>query len=170
MGRFLHTTEIGQGTTWTGTIVISTNKYFHSEETPEASTDVSVGWDNDEQSVVRITLCSRWSWEALYEANNTLINMMRGKDQTVHLLLDFTDGDTIPSGGVIMHMRNLLGAYPPNCDLRIIVTHNVLVERLMNIFQAAFQTGLGQQVYTVSSVEDAYRLIEKHDRLQAEIR
>lgn len=131
--------------------------------------NITVDWDTDEPSVVRATLHDQWTWEALYTANNDIIALINSTSQTVHLLLDCTQSDTIPAGGVIMHMRNLLGAYPPNCDLRIIVTHNVLVERLMNIFQAAFQTGLGRQVFTVSSTEEAYSLIHKHMRLQAEV-
>jgi len=132
--------------------------------------NITVGWDNNESSVVRTTLHDQWTWEELYAANNEIIDTMRSSSHPVHLVLDCTQADTLPSGGVIMHMRNLLGAYPPNCDLRIIVTHNVLVERLMNIFQAAFQTGLGKQVHTVSSVDDAYRLIRKQAHLKAEVR
>lgn len=144
------------------------NKYFHSDDLAEAAMTISVDWDNDETSIVRTTLHDRWTWEQLYTANNDIIDAMHSTDDTVHLLIDFTHADTLPAGGVIMHMRNLLGAYPPNCDLRIIVTHNVLVERLMNIFQAAFQTGLGKHVYTVPSVEDARHLIRSH-MLEAQV-
>lgn len=130
---------------------------------------IHVDWDANETSIVRTTLHDRWTWEQLYSANNEIIDAMRGSDQTVHVLFDFTHADTLPAGGVIMHMRNLLGAYPSNCYLRIIVTHNVLVERLMNIFQAAFQTGLGKHVFTVSSVEDAYHLVRTHMHLEAQL-
>lgn len=157
-------------------MLISANRYFHSDDvgsivgdTTEAAMTIQTGWDNDDLTVIRTALHDHWTWETLYGVNNDVIDMMRGVDHSVHLLLDCTESDTIPAGGVIMHMRNLLGAYPPNCDLRIVITHNVLVERLMNIFQAAFQTGLGKQVYTVSSVEEAYDVIQKHMRLQAEV-
>ncbi len=135
----------------------------------KASNKISVAWDKEEPSVVRATLHDDWTWEDLYTVNNEIISMMRSTDETVHLILDFTGADAIPVGGVIMHARNILGAYPSNCDLRIVVTRNALVQRLMNIFQAAFQTGLGKYVYTVSTIDEAYHLMRKHTRVQVNV-
>ena len=42
--------------------------------------------------------------------------MMHSTEATVHLLLDYTQTRHVPLGGVIMHVRNILAAYPANWD------------------------------------------------------
>ena len=129
---------------------------------------IQIGWDNAQQTVVRLTLRDNWSWEELYTSNQEIIKLMNSTPQTVHLLIDYTQTNAVPVGGVIMHARNILTAYPPNCDLLIMVTRNMLVQRLTTIFQATFQNGIGKRVYSVTSDDAAYRLIEKRTRPQTE--
>ena len=90
--------------------------------------NIVIEWDNPEQTVVRLTLHEGWSWSELYEANKSIIDMMKSTDQTVHLLLDTTQINSVPMGGVITNARNILGAYPPNCDMRILITRNLLIQ------------------------------------------
>src|SRR5450432_1991208 len=77
---------------------------------------IQVSWDNEKHSVVRLTLLDNWSWDELYVANEEIVAMMKTSPQTVHLLIDYTQANTVPMGGVITHARIILGAYPPNCD------------------------------------------------------
>src|SRR5450432_3539711 len=112
---------------------------------------IQVSWDNEKHSVVRLTLLDNWSWDELYVANEEIVAMMKTSPQTVHLLIDYTQANTVPMGGVITHARNILGAYPPNCDLLILVTRNMLMQRLAAIFQKTFRGGLGSRVYTFTS-------------------
>jgi hypothetical protein len=131
--------------------------------------NIIIGWDNPEHTVVRLTLHPGWTWPELYEINAAIIEMMSSTDQTVHLLLDTTRINSVPMGGVITHARNILGAYPPNCDMRILVTRNMLIQRLGSIFQTTFRADLGKHLHTVSSIEDAYRLIQEKLRLEGEM-
>ena len=131
--------------------------------------NIVIGWDNPEHTVVHLTLHPGWTWPELYEINTTIIEMMSSTDQTVHLLLDTTLINSVPMGGVITHARNILGAYPPNCDMRILVTRNMLIQRLGSIFQSTFRADLGKHLHTVSSIEAAYRLIDKKASAQGEL-
>src|SRR5262249_3566905 len=99
---------------------------------------LEIGWDNLEHTVVRLTLHDGWTWEQLYKANPEIIALMSSTDQTVHLMIDYMHAKTVPMGGVIMHARNILTAYPSNCDMLIMVTRNMLVQRLASIFQSTF--------------------------------
>ncbi|MEO8396382.1 MAG: hypothetical protein ABI700_25540, partial [Chloroflexota bacterium] len=128
-----------------------------------------IKWDNPEQTVVRLTLLPGWNWADLYEINPTIIEMMSSTEQTVHLLIDTTRISTVPMGGVITHARNILGAYPPNCDMRLLLTRNMLIQRLGSIFQTTFRADLGKRLHTVSSNEDAYRLVNKWPKAQGEL-
>ncbi|MBI1257226.1 MAG: hypothetical protein GC204_07120 [Chloroflexi bacterium] len=131
--------------------------------------NLEIGWDNPEHTVIRLTLHEGWNWSELYEVNKAIIEMMKSTDQTVHLLLDTTHINRVPMGGVITHARNILGAYPPNCDMRILLTRNLLIQRLGSIFQSTFRADLGKRLHTVSSVEEAYRLINEKPRPQGEM-
>ena len=131
--------------------------------------NIFIGWDNPEHTVVRLTLHPGWNWPELYEVNKSITEMMSSTNQTVHLLIDTSQINSIPMGGVITHARNILGAYPPNCDMSILVTRNMLFQRLGSIFQSTFRTDLGKHLHTVSSVEDAYRLIQRKPSAQGEL-
>jgi len=122
---------------------------------------IQCGWDNDQHTAVRLTLHDSWTWEELYIINQEIIKLMSSTPDTVHLVIDYTQTGTIPVGGVIMHARNILSAYPPNCDLLIMVTRNMLIQRLTTVFQATFQSGIGKRVRSVTNFEDAQRLIEQ---------
>ena len=130
---------------------------------------VVIKWDNPEHTLVRLSLLPGWNWPDLYEINPTIIEMMSSTDQTVHLLIDTTQISTVPMGGVITHARNILGAYPPNCDMRVLLTRNMLIQRLGSIFQTTFRADLGKRLHTVASVEDAYRLVAAPPRKQGEL-
>ena len=131
--------------------------------------NIYIVWDNPQHTVVRLTLHEGWNWPELYEANNSIVEMMKSTDQTVHLLLDTSQINNVPMGGVITHARNILGAYPPNCDMRIVLTRNIFIQRLGSIFQSTFRADLGKRLHTVSSVEEAYRLIHEKSRPQGEL-
>jgi len=130
---------------------------------------VYIGWDNAEKTVVRLTLYPGWSWPELYERNPTIVEMMNSTDQAVYLLLDTTQISTVPMGGVITHARNIFGAFPPNCEMIILVTRNLLFQRLASIFQATFRADLGKKLHTAPSAEDAYRLIQKKSATKTEL-
>ncbi len=127
---------------------------------------IEIGWDNPEHTVVRLTLHDGWTWEQLYNANPQIIGLMSSTAETVHLMIDYMHAKSVPMGSVIMHARNVLTAYPPNCDMLIMVTRNMLVQRLANIFQSTFRGGVGSRVYIVTSDEDAYRLIRSRAESQ----
>ena len=128
--------------------------------------NITIGWDNPERTVVHLILQEGWSWPELYEANKLIIEMMNSTSETVHVLVDTTRIQTVPMGGVITHARNIFGAYPPNCDMRILVTRNMLFQRLASIFQMTFRADLGKHLHTVATVDEAYRLIRKQAQLQ----
>ena len=101
-----------------------------------------------------------------YDINPTIVNMMRSTEKTVHLIVDHLNTSFVPMG-VFMHARNLFAAYPANCDLIIITTPNVLVQRLMTIFQATYKGGLGERVKPAASIAAAYALMEESAREHA---
>lgn len=124
--------------------------------------NIAIDWDDEAQTIIRLTLTDDWRWEEFYEANTSILKLIRQSSRTIYILVDYTHANTVPMGGVITHTRNILSAYPENWALMIFVTQNLLVQRLMTIFQTTFRTGLGKKVRLASSFNDAYNTIAKH--------
>lgn len=122
---------------------------------------IEIYWDNEEKTAVCLKLLEGWSWKELYDHNPEIVEMMASVDHPVHLLIDHTSNTPLPTNGVITHARNILGAYPPNCDLRVIVTPSMLALRMVSAFQMTFKASLGKQVFAAKTREDAYRRFEK---------
>ena len=129
----------------------------------------AIEWNVDADNVVRMILNDDWDWETLYDANKAVASVIRKSDQPGYVLLDYTRTRNVPTGGFITHMRNMIGIYPENAALMIFVTQNMLVQRLLTIFQNAYQADLGKKVCVVSHFDDAQRLIEQHRMAHASV-
>lgn|GEM_PF-3365836 len=123
---------------------------------------IEISWDNEVKTVVCLKLLEDWSWRELYDHNQEIVDMMASVDHPVHLLIDHTSNAPLPTNGVITHARNILGAYPPNCDLRILVTTSMLALRMVSAFQMTFRANLGKYLFAAKTREDAYRRFEKY--------
>ncbi len=122
----------------------------------------AIEWNVDADNVVRLILNDDWNWETLYDANKAVAGMIRQSDQPGYVLIDYARTRNVPTGGFITHMRNMIGIYPENTALMIFVTRNMLVQRLMTIFQSTYQADLGKRVRVVANFDDAQQLIEQH--------
>lgn len=124
--------------------------------------NASIEWDMEAENVVLLHLSDDWHWEELYEVNKEIASIIRASDQDNYVVVDYVNTQTVPTGGFITHMRNMIGIYPENSALMIFVTQNMLVQRLLAIFQTTFQADLGKKIRIVSSFDDAYRMIDRH--------
>lgn len=126
------------------------------------SMKITFDWEDEDQTIVRVTLADDWRWEELYTINAEIARMIHDSQHPVYILIDYTNTNTVPLGGVITHTRNILSAYPETWVLTIFVTQNMLVQRLMTIFQTTFRAGLGKKVRLASSLGEAHRIITRH--------
>jgi hypothetical protein len=126
---------------------------------------LQVEWDNAEKSVIRITYAEKWTWSDFYEANLAAVALMETVQHPVHLLADFRQSTSLPIGGAITHARNAINVLPDNWGILVIVTTNFMIQRLVSIFRSAFNGKMGAKTYTVTSLDNGYRLIAQQDRL-----
>ena len=124
---------------------------------------LQVEWDNPEKTIIRITYTEKWTWSDFYEANTVAVEMMKNEDHTVHFLADFRQSRSLPIGGAITHARSALAALPDNWGILVIVSTSVLIQRLVSIFRTAFTGRMSIKTYSVTSIEEAYRVIEQQD-------
>jgi len=124
---------------------------------------LQVEWDNPEKTIIRITYTEKWTWSDFYEANTVAVEMMKNVDHTVHFLADFRQSRSLPIGGAITHARSALAALPENWGILVIVSTSVLIQRLVSIFRTAFTGRMSTKTYSVTSIEEAYRVIAQQD-------
>ncbi len=124
---------------------------------------LQVEWDNSEKTIIRITYAEKWAWSDFYEANRVAVDMMKTVDHPVHFLADFRQSRSLPIGGAITHARSALAALPDNWGILVIVSNSILIQRLVSIFRAAFTGKMTTKTYSVTSIEEAYRVIAQHD-------
>ncbi|MEO8396381.1 MAG: hypothetical protein ABI700_25535 [Chloroflexota bacterium] len=124
---------------------------------------LQVEWDNPEKTIILITYTEKWTWSDFYEANTVAVAMMKTVDHPVHFLADFRQSRSLPIGGAITHARAALNDLPANWGLLVIVSTSILIQRLVSIFRTAFTGKMSTKTYSVTSLEEAYRVIAKHD-------
>jgi hypothetical protein len=129
----------------------------------------AIEWNVDADNVVLMTLNDDWRWETLYDANKAVASVIRASGLPGYVLIDYTRTRNVPTGGFITHMRNMIGIYPENAAMMIFVTQNMLVQRLLTIFQSTYQADLGKKVRVAANFDDAQRMIERHRTTHASI-
>jgi hypothetical protein len=64
-------------------------------------------WDNPEQTILRMEITGRWSWEEMYEASENSILMRQTVNHPVASIVDFSDALGIPDSA-IAHGKNIM--------------------------------------------------------------
>jgi len=124
---------------------------------------IPVEWDNPKKTIIRITYPEKWTWSDFYEANTAAVALMKTVEHPVHFLADFRQSRSLPIGGAITHARSALAALPDNWGILVIVSTSVLIQRLVSIFRTAFTGRMSTKTYSVTSIEEAYRVIAEQD-------
>jgi hypothetical protein len=121
---------------------------------------ISATWANDEHSIILVEYTGRWTWDEFNQIGIVEIShMMESVPHTVHLLADMTQSFPLPQGGALSHARNVTGNYPDNWGLLVIVSQNMLVTAMVNVFRTAFKSGSGGKTYNAKTLDEAMQLI-----------
>lgn len=121
---------------------------------------VELTWSDEQQTIIIQRFYGKWTWNEFYEYNSKHIpKMMRQVDHVVHIVSDYTDGKSLPGGGAITHARNVVNNYPDNWGILVIVSDNMFIRSLVDIFCKIFQASIGKKVHSAKSREEAYDII-----------
>lgn len=61
---------------------------------------IQVDWDNDAQTIIRYCFGSRWTWDDLFRALDTVEQMSASVPHQVDAIIDFSKADLMPSGSI----------------------------------------------------------------------
>jgi hypothetical protein len=116
-------------------------------------------WDNESQTILRHVFVDKWTVEELRVSAREAWAMMHTVPHTVHAILDASNANTLPSGGVLAITNRIATYRPANAGIIVIVTHSSFILSLAGTFNkiyGRFHPSL--RYYVVASLEEARML------------
>jgi hypothetical protein len=125
---------------------------------PEKIMGVTVAWDDEEQTVVRLTVSDTWSAEELRATGIKTILLLRSVPHPVYVITDFSASKHLPIG-VFWQARELSQMRAPNWAAGIAITQDMLVKNLIDIFARIYLDNKERRSFVVRTNEEAYEII-----------
>ncbi len=119
---------------------------------------ITAQWDDPQQTIIRISFSSEWSWDEFFAIDARTNAMLDGVNHRVCYLADMRATSMIPRGMRLDIIRQVLNFQHPNSDLLVVVGINRMMWSFFN--SALLAIGLTVQVKTVKTIDDAYRVIQ----------
>jgi hypothetical protein len=116
----------------------------------------TIAWENDEQTVIRITYLQRWTWDEVREAKAKSQRMMDSVSHRVTIFLCWGNDNWMPPN-YQDNVRMILENSHPNLDMMIFVRKNSLFHQFFRQFAATHPVPF--QYAFATSIEDARMLL-----------
>lgn len=121
---------------------------------------ITVAWDNEEKTIVRVTYSGRWTWEEAYTIPAKIRTLIAGLDYEVATIHDMRDANFLPSGA-ITHTRDILSKPLDKVGLVVLIGNSRFIEAMYQIFKKLYPRIVEQMNFRLVMTEaEAYRLIE----------
>ena len=123
---------------------------------------VTVEWDNEEKTVVRMRLDGNWTWDEVYPASQEGYAMLESVSYVVDLIMDMRQSRGIPNSS-IFHARNTIGKRHPRTGLTVFVGANTLFFTIWRVFNRVYASLRVEQQFTFADkIEEAREMLAKH--------
>jgi hypothetical protein len=117
---------------------------------------VTIQWDNEEKSIVRMQYVGRWTWEELYAATTQSHTMLDEVDHKVDFIHDWLKSNAIPANAIV-HSKNLIEKRHPNVGIVVLVWTNPVIKAMWTAFSSKVYANLTKRYtfWLTSSIEEA---------------
>ncbi len=117
--------------------------------------DVTVSWENEEKSVLRLTLAGVWDWNELYRVIE--LQQEQCDPNQLSVVIDMRQMSHIPSDSVLHLQRGAVVAKEVGGKIVIIATSTAAVT-MFRLFVNIYRS-VGDKLYLVSSDEEAAEIL-----------
>jgi hypothetical protein len=124
---------------------------------------ISIDWDNDEKTIVRVTLGDDWSWERIEVIHPVILTLLTSVEHTVHILIDYTQTNVMADGGP-SHAFDFLELLPPNAGLVAVVTPNLAIRRVLNALGVMSDSPSSKKIQGVATFDEAYAMFAAYEK------
>ena len=115
-------------------------------------------WDDQQAHTIRVDVVGQWVWSDYHTQLGFFTDNM--KDTIARAcIIDMRHTQTIPPQNALNHMRQILDETPALAT--IIISENPNIQELLDVLKGAIPDA-HLALKLVSSVNDAYELIENH--------
>jgi hypothetical protein len=122
---------------------------------------IEVTWYNAEKTIILEKYPRKWTWDEFYNLRDTVIPMMKEVSHPVYIIADFGNNLDIPGGNAMLHARNVIGSFPENWALLLIISHSALINSFVNMFNRIFPLNWAKKIRLVKNYEEAQAIIAK---------
>ncbi len=124
---------------------------------------ITVSWDDEQQTLVRMRFVGAWSLDDFRLANLQTIMLVRSVDHPVYVLSDLRASGDIPLG-ILWQLRNIAGMRPPNWGGGIALTRNVIIKSVVDILGRVYMGQQQQKLFVVATEEQVEAVIARLKR------
>ena len=121
---------------------------------------VTVAWDDDTRTILRITFTGAWTWEAFYTAQNRARERVAEVDHPYGVILHLPPPVTLPAN-TFEQLRQQADKIPPQIPLIVIVSPSSTVQGVFDVFRQLY-VGAAQRYRLVSTMERARALLAEY--------
>lgn len=118
---------------------------------------ISITWDDEAQSVLRLTYESRWTWDEFYEAFRLSGRYLRSADYEVSVINDVS-GDTQPPQNLMGNLQTCLESLAPNVGLIVFVGDDLYAAAVVEVMRGMYPLHTGNW-HATETLDDARALI-----------
>jgi hypothetical protein len=118
---------------------------------------ISVTWDNEQHTVVRLDVTDRWTLDELDTAIQEVYLLIAMVDQPrIAVIMHFVGGTVNPPEGVLSHARQLIARNPDNIHLTVVVSKGGFARVMLDaIFKLNRMSSRTLQLTTAETLEEA---------------
>jgi hypothetical protein len=123
---------------------------------------ISVVWDNDECTIIRVDVEGEWTWGDLHEALTKAVEIMDEQAcEQADLIVDVSRSTNIPSLA-LPNVRSIAQRRDPRMSTTVLVGMSDVMRTLLNAFLQVYNAvGRRERYFFVKSVDEARALIAK---------
>ena len=125
--------------------------------------EVSVQWDDPEETTVRAVIVGRFTWEEFFDAQQQANRLIETKPYRCDLIADLSRGRSANPAPAIQNARQVLKTSPQNLGMFVIITSafaSIVVGAVKR-----FDPNMADRVEATSRLENARELIARSREL-----
>lgn len=119
---------------------------------------IEIVWDNDEQTIIRVTFPEEWTWDEWLEIDVITAPMLDSVQHKVCFLADLRQAKRVPSGLQLKVAREILEFRHENSDMLVIFGMNKSIDTLLKVVLMALSR-LRTHIEIVDTLDEAYERI-----------
>ena len=121
---------------------------------------ISVGWDDETQSVVRMSFTGAWSLADFRLATLQTAALVRTVEHRAYVIADMRESGDIPLG-ILWQLRDLAGGRPKNWGGGIALTRSVIARNVVDILGHIYMGQQHQRLFVVAVQKEADVIIAR---------